>query len=321
MTLRQLVTLRALERMGSLSGAGREIGLSQPAVSLQMKELGAEVGVELFRVRGKRLELTEAGEELARYAEKILSLVEQAPEAVREKARRRGRVRVAASSTPGVSLLPDLIACYRRSKPDVLVTLSVTNTEDVEERIRRGDVDVGVVGGRLTSRGFRVEPWWKDEIVLVVSPFHPLARRRHVAPSALAGELLLSREQGSATRITYEAAFLAAGFPLPQTHVVGDTEAIKRAVAAGMGIALLSRFSVSEEVKSGRLAALHFEGLSLIRPLHLLLPNEVHDSPTVDDFAEFLRLTAARPGGRHQLGDRQLFARMTKRDSRAGRRR
>src|SRR5262245_25583220 len=178
MTLRQLITLRALERMGSLSGAGREIGLSQPAVSLQMKELGAEIGVELFRVRGKRLDLTDAGAELVRYAEKILSLVEQAPEAARAKARRRGRVRVAASSTPGVSLLPDLIARYRRSRPNVFVTLTVTNTEDVEERIRRGDVDLGVVGGRLTSSDLRVEPWRQDEIVLVVSPSHPLARRR-----------------------------------------------------------------------------------------------------------------------------------------------
>jgi LysR family transcriptional regulator, cell division regulator len=101
-----------------------------------MKQLGAEVGVELFRRRGKRLELTEAAEELVRYAERIRGLVEEAPEAVRAKARRGGLVRVAASSTPGVSLLPNLIA---RSKPDVLVTLTVTNTEDVEEKIRRAD--------------------------------------------------------------------------------------------------------------------------------------------------------------------------------------
>ncbi len=277
--------------MGSLSGAGRELRLSQPAVSLQMKDLGAEVGVELFRMRGKRLELTGAGEELVRYAERILGLVEEAPEAVRAKARQGGLVRVAASSTPGVSLLPDLIARYRRSKPDVLVTLTVTNTEDVEEKIRRADVDLGVVGGRLGPANLHVEPWWEDELVLVVSRFHRFARLRHVAPSALGGELLLSREHGSATRTTYEAVFLAAGLRLPQTHVVGDTEAIKRSVAAGMGIALLSRFSVSEELKSGRLAGLRIEGLSLIRPLHLLLPDERDASPVVADFVQFLRGT------------------------------
>jgi DNA-binding transcriptional LysR family regulator len=293
-TLRQLTTLRALERMGSLSGAARDLRLSQPAVSLQMKELGNEVGLELFRMRGKRLELTDAGLELVRYAERIIGLVEEAPEAARAKARGHRVVRVAASSTPGISLLPDLIARYRRAKPDVLVTLTVTNTEDVEEKIRRADVDLGVVGGRLASGDLRVEPWWNDELVLVVSPAHRLARRRQVGPSSLAGELLLSREHGSATRTTYEAVFLAAGLPLPQTHVVGDTEAIKRAVAAGMGIALLSRFSVSEEVRARRLSALRIEGVPMVRPLHLLLPLARDVSPAVSEFVDFLR-RAPRP--------------------------
>jgi DNA-binding transcriptional LysR family regulator len=289
MTLRQLATLRAIQRTGSLSGAGRELHLSQPAVSLQMKELAADVGVELFRRRGKRLDLTDAGGELLRYAERILGLVEEAPEAARAKARRGGLVRVAASSTPGVNLLPGLIARHRRSAPDVLVTLTVTNTEDVEERIRRAEVDLGVVGGRLGSGGLRVEPWWEDELVLVVSPEHRFARHRRVAPSALAGELVLSREHGSATRTTYEAVFLAAGLPLPRTHVVGDAEAIKRAVGAGMGISLLSRFSVADEVKAGRLAALRLEGVSLTRPLHLLLPEERASSGAVSDFVAYLR--------------------------------
>jgi LysR family transcriptional regulator, transcriptional activator of the cysJI operon len=182
-------------------------------------------------------------------------------------------------------------------KPDILVTLTVTNTEDVEENIRRADVDLGVVGGRLASGDLRVEPWWEDELVLAVSPSHRFARRRQVAPSTLTGELLLSREHGSATRTTYEAVFLATGLPLPHTHVVGDTEAIKRAVAAGMGIALLSRFSVSEEVKGRRLAALRLEGICLIRPLHLLLPVERDVSLAVSGFVEFLR-GARQPGRR-----------------------
>ena len=294
MTLRQLTTLRALKRSGSLSAAGRGLGLSQPAVSLQMKELRANVGVELFRIRGKRLELTEPGEELARYAERILALVEEAPEAARAKARHGGLVRIAASSTPGVSLLPDLVARYRRRHPEVLITLTVTNTEDVEQKIRRAEVDLGVVGGRLGSGDLRVQPWWEDELVLVAARSHRLARQRTVAPSDLSAELLLSREHGSATRTTYEAAFLAAGLPLPQTHVVGDAEAIKRAVAAGMGISFLSRYSVAEEVKSKRLAILRVKGVSLVRPLHLLLPSERETSAAVTDFVSFLRAARRR---------------------------
>lgn len=295
MTFRQLASLRALERTGSLSAAGRELGLSQSAVSLQMKDLAAEVGVQLYRVRGNRIELTAPGAELARYAERMLALAEEASEATRAKARHGGLVRVAASSTPGVSILPGLIARYRRSHPAILVTLTVTNTEDVEQRTRRGDVDVGVVGGRLGSGDLRVEAWWDDEIVLVVPGTHRLARRHAVAPAALSNELVLAREHGSATRTTYEAALLSRGLPLPPTHVVGDTEAIKRSVAAGLGIALLSRFSVSDELKSGTLAALRLADLSLRRPLHLLLPVDRDVSDPVSGFVEFLR-TVREPG-------------------------
>jgi len=293
MTLRQLLSLRALEHTGSLSAAARELDLSQSAVSLQMKDLAAEIGVALFRIRGNRLRLTEAGAELVRYAERILALVDEAPEAARAKASHGGLVRIAASSTPGVGLLPDLIARYRRKNPRVLATLTVTNTEDVEQRVRRADVDLGVVGGRLASADLHVEPWWQDEIVLVVSSSHALARRRTVAPEALAGELLLAREHGSATRTTYESVFLSRGLPLPPAHVVGDTEAIKRAVAAGLGIALLSRFSVIEEVKAGQLVALRLAGVSLVRPLHLLLASDRDTSAAVLDFVAFLR--RARP--------------------------
>jgi LysR family transcriptional regulator, low CO2-responsive transcriptional regulator len=289
MTLRQLRTLRALQRAGSLSAAGRELHLSQPAASLQMKGLTAEIGEELFRAKGNHLVLTDAGQELARYAERILGLVAEAPEAARAKARRGGLVRVAASSTPGVNLLPDLIARYRRAKPEVLVTLTVTNTEDVEQKIRRAEVDLGVVGGRLGPGDLRVEPWREDELLLVVSPSHRLAGKRHVAASDLTGELLLSREHGSATRTTYEAVFLASGLPLPQAHVVGDAEAIKHAVAAGMGVSFLSRFSVSEEVKARRLMAIRVKGVSLARPLHLLLPSERDGSGAVTEFVRFLR--------------------------------
>jgi DNA-binding transcriptional LysR family regulator len=291
MTLRQLASLRALERTGSLSAAGRELGLSQSAVSLQMRDLAAEVGVALYRVRRNRVVLTVSGAELARYAQRMLALAEEASEAARAKARHGGLVRVAASSTPGVNILPGLLARYRRSHPAVLVTLTVTNTEDVEHRIRRGDVDVGVVGGRLGSGDLRVEPWWEDEIVLVVPGSHPLADRRSVPVTALANDLVLAREHGSATRTTYEAAMLSHGLPLPATHVVGDTEAIKRSVAAGLGIGLLSRFSVGDELKSGNLAALRLVGLPLRRPLHLLLPSDRDVSEPVSEFIGFLRNT------------------------------
>jgi DNA-binding transcriptional LysR family regulator len=292
MNLRQLAIFRAVHKRGTLSGAAAELSITQPAVSAQMKDLRVELAAPLFRPRGRRLELTEAGEELLTYAERILALVEEAREATQARARSGGLVRIAASSTPGVSLLPPLIAAFRKKSPRVTIRLQVVNTQAVEEKLRAGEVDVGVVGGRLTAADLVVEPWRDDELGLAVPPGHRLAPRRWIAPDALAGETLLAREHGSATRMTYEAAFLQAGFPLPEPQVLGDTEAIKHAVAAGMGVSILSRFSVGEELRASRLKWLRIKGVELRRPLQLLYPRGPARSPAVAEFLALLRSAA-----------------------------
>jgi len=293
MNLRQLVIFRAVHKRGTLSGAGAELSITQPAVSAQMKDLQAELGTPLFRVQGRRLELTEAGEELVAYAERILSLVEAAREATRARARSGGLVRIAASSTPGVSLLPPLIAAFRKKFPAVRVRLQVVNTQTVEEKLQSREADLGVVGGRLTAADLIVEPWRDDELGLVVPPDHRLAKRSRTEAGGLAEETLLAREHGSATRTTYEAAFLRAGYPLPQAQVLGDTEAIKHAIAAGMGVSILSRFSVGEEVSAGRLKWLRVKGVDLRRPLQLLYPRGPARPHAVDQFLALLRSRAA----------------------------
>lgn len=301
MTLRQLETLRSLRRAGSLSAAARELGLSQPAVSMQMRDLTREVGVPLFRTEGRRIVLAPAGIELASYAERVLALAAEGAEAARVAHREGGLVRVAASSTPGVSLLPPLLASYRRRHPRVAVRLRVANTAEVEAWVHDGEADVGIVGGPISATDLEVEDWQEDELVLVVAPDHRLARRRRIPATDLAGETLLAREQGSATRTTVEATFLTAGAPLPPQHVVGDSEAIKRAVAAGLGIAILSRFTVADEVRSGELRALRVVGVPLQRPLRILVRKGASQPPPVASFLRALR-ASARPVRRSRRG-------------------
>jgi len=293
MNLRQLAIFRAVHKSGTLSGAAAELSITQPAVSAQMKDLRTELGTALFRVQGRRLELSEAGEELLTYAERILSLVDEAREATQARARSGGLVRIAASSTPGVSLLPPMIAAFRRKFPRTTVRLQVVNTQTVEKKLRAREADLGLVGGRLTAADLVVEPWREDVLGLAVPPDHRLARHTSIEPDALAGETLLAREHGSATRTTYEAAFLRAGFPLPEPQVLGDTEAIKHAIAAGMGVSILSRFSVAEEVRAGRLEWLRIKRVELRRPLQLLYPRGPSRSPAVDQFLAFLRSARA----------------------------
>lgn len=285
--------MRAVQRRGTLSAAAAELGITQPAVSMQMKELRAELDTALVRQRGKRLELTEAGEEMAAYAERVLGLVSEARAAVQARARDGGGlVRLCASSTPGIYLLPGLIAGFRRRRPRPTVLMEVTNTRTVEERVRARAIDVGVVGGRFNAADLVAEPWRTDELVLIVPPRHPLAGRRRVAPAELAGETMLEREAGSATRATYEGAFLRAGIALPQSICLGDTEAIKRAVAAGIGVALVSRFALADELRAGRLKSLRLTGMKLTRELLLLHPPGPPRSATVGRFLDFLRAAA-----------------------------
>jgi DNA-binding transcriptional LysR family regulator len=292
MNLRQLEIFRALHKRRTLSGAGLELSITQPAVSMQMKELQAELGMALFRAQGRRLELTAAGEVLFTYTERILALVEEAREATQAQARAGGIVRIAASSTPGVSLLPRLIAAFLDRSPSTTVRLQVVNTQAVEEKIRSREADLGIVGGRLTSADLVVEPWRDDELGLIVPSNHTLARRTSVEPRHMLGETLLTREHGSATRTTYEAAFLHAGSPLPQSHVLGDTEAIKHAVAAGLGIAIVSRFSIGEEARAGTLKWIRVKGVQLRRPLQLLLPHAPAPTSATLEFLAHLRSAA-----------------------------
>ena len=289
MTLRQLELLRSVLVRGTLSGAAAELGLTQPAVSMQMKALANEIGVPLFDARGRRLEPTPAGRILAAYAERILRLVADAQTAAKLESVEAAVVRVAASSTPGVNLIPGRVAAYRRRRPKTVVRFEVLNSEVVESRVAAGEADFGVVGGHRTRASLVAERWCDDELVLIVPPEHRLARRRRVDAAELSGETLLARESGSATRATIESAFLQVGAPIPSTQVLGDTEAIKRSVAAGLGVGIVSRFSVEAEVRTGVLALIRLSGLELRRPLQLLWDPQRELSPAALDFLEFLK--------------------------------
>jgi DNA-binding transcriptional LysR family regulator len=290
-TLRQLEILRSVLVRGTLSGAADALRLTQPAVSMQMKALASEIGVPLFEPRGRRLEPTAAGRILAAYAERILHLVADAATAARLESLEAAVVRVAASSTPGVNLIPDRVAAYRKKRPKTVVRFEVLNSEVVESRVATGEVDFGVVGGHRTQASLVAERWCDDELVLVVPPNHRLARRRRVNAVELSGETLLARESGSATRATIESAFLSIGAPMPSTQVIGDTEAIKRSVAAGLGVGIVSRFAVQAEVRAGLLALIRLTGLELGRPLQLVWDPGRELSPPALEFLEFLKET------------------------------
>ena len=301
MQIRQLEMLRSVIRRSSYSAAAAELGLTQPAVSMQMKALAQEIGAPLFELRGRRLEPTPAAQVLASYSERILQLLEDAAAAARAGVPDSTVLHVAASSTPG-ALLPLRIAAFRARVPKTIVRLQVQNSRAVEALVSSGQADVGVIGSVLSNPALRSEYWADDQLVVIARPDHALARRRRVAPDELASETLLLREAGSATRATLEAAFLRANTPMPQTQVLGDTEALKHAVAAGLGVAFVSDISVRAELDTGGLCTLRMHGLDLRRPLSILLQGEGESEP-VREFVEFLRAHPPRARARrHRSG-------------------
>lgn len=271
MDLRQLRTFREVARHGGYTSAARRLKLTQPAVTAQIRTLEGSLGVSLFRIVGKRVLLTDEGQVLLAHADRLLDEAESAVEAVRAvRGLQLGRVSIGASTTPGIYMLPESLARFRRAHPGIAVTLQVANTRDIEQRVADADLDVGVVGQDVNHRGLSVERFSDDCLVAIAPPKHPLARKRRIEPKALSGEGFLAREEGSATWDVTLGWFRRRGVELRTEMDLSSPEALKHAVAAGLGLAIISEHAVAWELADGRLAKLDVRGLPIRRPLWLV---------------------------------------------------
>lgn len=295
MTLRQLRLFLAVVEAGSFRRAAERAALSQPALSQQIRALEQELGAPLLDRLGRSVALTEAGRLLAEHARRVLTAVQAAQDALADhRGLARGTLVLGASSTPGLYLLPRVLGRFRARYPGITVTLRIGNTREIEERVRTLEVDLGIVGGHLGRTGETcVETRVEDRLVLVVGPCHPWARRRMVKPDALRDQCLLVREEGSATRAVVDRALERAGIHPRLTWELGHTEAIKQAVAAGLGVAFLSRFAVETPAARGDLRVVAVRGLDIRRHFHVIR----HDARALMPAAR--ALLACLPGEAH----------------------
>ena len=298
MTLQQLRIVLAVAKHGSFTKASQELHVSQPALSLHIRQLADEVGQPLFDRAGKGVTLTEAGRLVEQYAIKIFAQFRELEEGLAElKGVQRGELVVGASTTPGNYLLPWIIGRFRQRYPKITVRLEVANSRDMVLRVLRNEVDLALVGGRLVEDPrLIVEPYVVDELVLVVAPTHPWVGRQRILPGDLQQESLILREAGSATRWVMEEAFRLQGIPCRVGMELGQTEAIKGAVAAGIGVAILSRFAVAHEVACGTLALTRLEGVSLTRDFLLVRLKDKRQSAVALAFREVLEEERATIG-------------------------
>src|SRR5882762_7812139 len=296
MTLRQLEVFLAVAREKSFSLAAKKIHSSQPTLSEHISELESELGKQLFFRHGRRrvVTVTEAGRVFEQFARRAVSAVEDARQALADlDGLAHGSLSIGASTTPGLYVLPTIIAAFRAKYPGVDVKLQIANSQTIEGRVRERDLDLGIVGGHALRPGEEcLATGMLDELVLIVSPEHAWARRRDIAPESLADEPLLVREEGSATRSVTERALQRAGVRFRVTMELDHTEAIKQGVMAGLGVAFVSLYAVRGETATGRLCALRLRGVRIQRHFHVIHHEARRVTASARAFMEVLKQTA-----------------------------
>jgi DNA-binding transcriptional LysR family regulator len=293
MTLHQLRIFLSVARHLSYSRAAEELRLTQPAVSAQVRELERHLGGVFFERIGRAIRLTDAGAELLGYAEKVCALVDEARLAMEEfEGLKRGRVAVASVSTAGAYLLPPLLGAFRERHPGISISLEVANRAICQERLLHREVDLVVMGRVPEQIPHEAVPFLADELVLIAGRSHPLIKAKDITADQLAGEPFIFREAGSGTRLNAEEFLRQRGIAAPVGLELGDTSAVKEAVAAGLGIALLSRHAIRMELALGRLAVLDVHGLPLRRQWYIVHREKQRLSRAAVAFKAFL-LTSA----------------------------
>jgi LysR family transcriptional regulator, low CO2-responsive transcriptional regulator len=271
MELRDLEVFLALVNHLNFTHAAQEIHLSQPSVSVRIRRLQEELGVKLFEQVGKKIILTEAGQLFEPHARRVVTAQSDARQVMEAyRGLEHGSLRIAASTTPGMYLVPRIIAEFKRQHPKISIRLSIKNTRQVEEEIIKDEFDLGFVGGHLISGEVEALHWRTDELVLVVSPSHPMARSRQIRPGDLENEAFINREPGSATQAAIEKHLPAQNFPASTALELGNPESVKQAVMSGLGVAFLSRSAIETELKAKSLVARRVRGVHIARELKII---------------------------------------------------
>lgn len=301
MNLHQLRIFHAVARHMSFSAAARELFITQPAVSLQVRALEESLGVKLLDRSTSKLELTEAGDALIRSAVAILNAEDEARRVLAEfRDASKAKLIVGTNTTGGMYLLPRILRAYRVANPNVELVLDIDATDAICDRIHQKMIDIGVVGGPIEDRRMSVEAIVEDEVVLIVSPDHPFAQRTSIALADLKSQRLIVMEPRSRTRVLVERTLRQQGLAIqPAMQLVG-TEAVKKAVESNLGIGFVSSFAIEREVRLGDLRRLPIDGLQIARPLVLLHRSSKYLSPAAKRFREFLQAYVAEHTDEYQ---------------------
>ena len=293
-TLRQLTVLEAVARNLSFTRAAEELHLTQPAVSMQIKQIEESIGLPLFEHMGKKVYLTQAGEELYTYSRTIQQQLDEAESVIENlKGVKRGKLTIAVASTANY-FAPHILAAFNHQYEGITFSLDVTNRAGLLQHLDNNDADVVIMGKPPAGIDVEAFEFMDNPLVVIAPPNHPLLKQQEIPISTLLKETFILREQGSGTRFAIERFFAEHDARVSATMDMSSNEAIKQAVQAGLGLGILSLHTLEMELTLKRLALLDVESFPIIRKWYIVHRTGKRLSPVATVFKEFLLANAAQ---------------------------
>jgi len=287
-TLHQLKVFEALARSGSFTRAAEELFLTQPTVSQQIKQLTKAVGLPLFEQIGKRLYLTDAGQEVLAVCRDISERLSQLEMTLADlKGLKQGNLRLAVTTTAKY-FVPRLLGPFRQCYPGIKISLKVTNRERLLERLTENLDDLYILGQPPEHLDIGLRPFLENPLVVIAPHNHPLAQEKNISLQRLAEEPFIMRESGSGTRMAVERFFAQNRAAIKVEMEIGSNEAIKQAIVGGLGVSVLSRYTLALEGTKGPLTILDVEGFPLQLHWYVLYPASKQLSVVASTFLDYL---------------------------------
>ncbi|UCH20709.1 MAG: LysR family transcriptional regulator [Deltaproteobacteria bacterium] len=271
MNLNQLKIFYFASKLGSLSAAGEELNITQPAVTKGIQRLQDYYEIRLFNRFGKKMALTDAGEALYGIAEKIFELEKQAEESIRDfQQQKSGQIRIHASESFGAYYLPHIVNPFIKANPNIRVSASILPTEQVAENTANLDNDIGFISYPVENEKLLVREIIEDRLVIIVPVGHSLTKHQFISPRDLERQSIIMHEKGSATERTFENFTRKNNLSINILLELSSNNAIKLAVAEGLGIGVMSRKIATDEIEAGKLIALPFSDSSMRHKYYLV---------------------------------------------------
>lgn len=288
LTFRQLKVFEAVARLLSYTRAAGELHLSQPAVSMQIKQLEDNVGLPLIEQIGKKLFLTEAGREMYQFARLIARELEEASRVIEQlKGVQSGRLEITVATTAN-AFATRMLAMFKQQHEGVTISLDVTNRERLLRQLAENEKDIAIMGKPPESDELVTEPFADNPLVVVAAPDHPLAKKKNIPLYTLRDQAFVVREKGSGTRIAMERFFNEHSIQISTSLEMNENEAIKQAVQAGMGLGIVSMHTLELELETGRLVILDVEDFPIMRHWYLVHLAGKRLPPVAHAFKEFV---------------------------------